>query len=150
MRKDKRKDWGKQSPSPTHPSSLISCLNFAFYLFIQHCPEGTFRHKIMSNTHSRSANSLFCSTVSFAICFISHTHPDGYRHSAMVSFSLEALITETIRKVQDPQYYPKDQRQFFGIFPPWTHISKGRLKFCIQIMSQNYNKNTSSVAFCLQ
>lgn len=73
----------------------------------------------MSNAHSRNTDSLFCSTVLFAICFISHTHPDGYKHSAMVSLSLEALITETIRKVQDPQYYPKDQRQFFGIyFPP--------------------------------
>lgn len=114
----------------------------SIYLFSTEGPGGTPRHKIMSNVHWRSTESLFRSTVLFAICFILQTHPDGYKHSAMVSFSLEALITETVRKVQDPQYYPKDQRHFFGVyFPPWTHVSKSRLKFYTLMMSQKYNKN---------
>lgn len=134
----------EQTPSSAQSYSLSFCLTFhSIYLFsiVQEGPPGT---KARVKPIQEALITHVCFTASFPIA--SHTHPHGYKHSSTVSFSLEALMTDTVRNALNPTRLGcitlKGLKTllWYHCLSPAACASTDSLKSYILIVTQKYDK----------
>lgn len=99
--------------------------------------------------HIQEAQILHALFHWFICHHVTYSHPDGYRHSAMVFF-FEALITERVTNALKAMglgclhFLQKTKTTaLLSELLFMTFIANTRLKFYTLIYTQKYNKNTS-------